>query len=204
MSEPHPDRAASLSRSRRLRLLVATLLLVVATPCLCLGASAAYLKLRNYGTFSRWRSLGAPPGGGVDILTADHATVYVQTSSGEVFRCRHIGRSSADECWVPAQEPYDVDRKTRFDAPGFQGSVEPPRGQVLDMLVATVWHAEDVYETRYALLSDGTIWAWRYDVGAYWSLLILIAGPAVGLLLGTAAAALLWLRTGLQLRRRRE
>ena len=191
--------------SSRARLLLATALLVALLPCLGLLGGAAYLKVRQGGTLSQWRSLGAPPGAGVDLVTGDPDVVYVRTTSGDVYGCRHRGSGPPRDCWERAQEPLSVDPQARFDQRVYQGEVQPPPGRVLDTLYVARWYAEDAFETRYVLIEDGTVWKWEYDVGGNWSLLILLAGGLAGVALAMAAAAVIWLPVALRaLRRRRQ
>jgi hypothetical protein len=175
------------------RLLLATGFLVALLPCLGLVGGGAYLKARQAGAFSRWRSLGVPPGTGVDLVTGDIDVVYVRTASGDLHACRHRGAGAARDCWERAQEPLSVDPDVRFDQRVYEREVQPPGGTVLDSLYVARWYAEDAFETRYVLIEDGTVWKWEYDVGGNWSLLILLAGGLAGMVLAMAAAALMWM-----------
>ncbi len=46
-------------------------------------------------------------------------------------------------------------------------------------------------EARYAVLSDGTVWVWEYSASSYASLIVLLAGPVVGLALGLIVVGVL-------------
>ena len=191
------------NRPSRLLRLLATLVILAVLPCLGLVGSSVYLRARQAGALSRWRSLGAPPGGGVDIVTGDTNVVYVRASTGSVYSCEHRATRGAQDCWDTAQEPLRIDPKAKFDKSLYEGEVELPAETVVDSLDVAVWYAEDAFETRYVLLDDGTVWKWDYDVGAYWSLLILILGPLAGLVLGIGAAVALWAPVAVQALRRR-
>ena len=194
----HPKRTSVLAR-----LLLATAALCSLLPCLGLLGSGAYLRARQTGAFSRWQSLGAPPGRAVNIVTGDRDVVYVRTAAGVIYGCTHAEAYEPVNCWGVAQEPLLVDRKARFGVRLYTGEVKPPAGTLVDTLHVTVWYAEDAFETRYALLQDGTVWMWEYDRGAYWTLLILIVGPLAGLAVGIAASVLLWVAAGLRSSRQR-
>lgn len=181
------------------RLVLATGVILVLLPCLGLVGSVVYLRARQAGAFSRWRSLGALPDNGIDIVTGDVGVVYVVTAAGSIYGCRHRGTRVADDCWYETQEPLSVDQKARFDKSLYQREVEPPVGTVVDTLEVTVWQAEDAFEVRYILLEDGTVWKWEYDVGSYLSLFIIILGPIAGVALGIVVVVILW--TGVGLRR---
>jgi hypothetical protein len=190
--------------SPRARLLLATGAILVLLPCLGLTGGAAYIWARQTGAFSRWRSLGQPPGTGVDIVTGDHDVVYVRTATGSIFGCEHRETRAPDDCWEDAQEPLSVDSEARFDTRLYEREVEPPPGTVVDTLYVTFWYAEDAFEIRYVLLEDGTVWKWEYDVGSYLNLAILLLGLAVGGAIGVVAVVVLWVRAGLRSRRRHQ
>jgi hypothetical protein len=203
MTEHKEDISQPSRLSPRARLLLATGAILVLLPCLGLMGAGAYIRARRAGAFSRWRSLGQPPGTGVDIVTGDADVVYVRTATGLVYRCDHGETRAAEDCWDYAQEPLTVHSKARLGTSVYQGELEPPPGTVVDTLHVTIWYAEDAFETRYVLLEEGTVWMWQYDVGAYWTLSILLIGPAVGAAIGIVAVIVLWARAGLRSRRRR-
>ena len=185
------------------RLLIGTVVILVLLPCLGLMSSVVYSGLRRAGDLSRWQLLGRPPEGGVEIIAGDTGVVYVRSEVGKVYGCEH-SKSVADNCWHETQEPYDVDPKATYDSRLYQGDVEPPPGRVVDTLEVTVWQAEDAFETRYILLEDGMVWKREYDVGAYYSLSILILGPVAGLVIGIVAVFILWLGVGLRSLKQRQ
>ncbi len=198
-SDKQPSRRVSVPA----RLLLATAALCILLPCLGLLGSGAYLRARQTGTFSRWQSLGAPLDRAVDIVTGDPDVVYVRTATGTIYGCVHAEAYEPVNCWIEAQEPLLIDPEARFDQRLYAGEVKPPAGTVVDTLYVTVWYAEDAYETHYALLEDGTVWKWEYDVGGYWSLLILVLGPLAGLAAGIAGSVVLWVSVGLRSSRQR-
>ncbi len=204
MTEQEKDHHQPKRPPRRMRLL-ATGAVLILLPCLGLVGSSVYLQARQAGALSRWRSLGAPPGSGVDIVAATTKVVYVRSSTGQIYICNHRAARGAQDCWDEAEEPVPLDPDARPDMRVFEGNVEPPAGTVVDTLEVSLWYPEDAFETRYVLLGDGTVWKWEYDVGAYWSLLILILGPLGGFVLGIGAATALWAPVALRaLRRRRQ
>ena len=178
-------------------LILVTGMVLITLPCLGLMGSLAYLKFRQAGVLSRWQSLGTPPDGGVEIVTGDTGVVYVRTDKGEIYGCEHLDRDKADDCWHIAQKPLSVDSRARFDERLYQGEVEPPPGTVVDSLEVTVWFAEDAFETRYILLEDGIVWKWEYDAGAYFSIFVILVGPAAGLITGIVVVVILWVSAAL-------
>jgi hypothetical protein len=187
----------------RSRLLLASVAVLLILPCFGLMGGGSYLWARQQGVFSRWRSLGAPPGGAVGIAAADPSLVYVRTAQGNLYGCSHERGQQARACWVAARQPLSVDPDARAGESVFRGEPKPAPGQVVDALEVTTWYPEDAVETRYVVLQDGTVWKWEYDVGAYLSLFILTVGPAVGMLLALVIVGLLWVRAGRRYRRPR-
>jgi len=176
------------------RLLLATLALLILLPCLGVLGGAGFLGLRQSGAFSRWRSLGAPPGGGAEIITGDLEVVYVRAHNGAAYSCAYGEKPAPADCWRPAVEPFRVDPEATFGERVLEKDVPPPAGTVSDTLEVTAWYAEDAFEARFALLDDGTLWVWRYDVGSYLYLFILVVGLVVGGLVGVVGVVLLWAR----------
>ena len=203
MTEQEQDNGRAKRRLSWARLLLATGAILVLLPCLGLVGSATYLKSWRAGSQSRWRSLGAPPDGGAEIVTGDRDVVYVRTATGSIYGCEHRSSSAPGNCWIEAEGPLSVDPEARFDRRLYKGEVEPPTGTVVDTLDVTVWYAEDAFETLYFLLEDGTVWKWDYDVGSYWTLVILFLGPLAGAAAGIAIAVVLWGVAGLRGLRRR-
>jgi len=161
-------------------------------PCLGLLGGGIYLRMRQAGAFSHWRSLGAPPDVAVKLVTGDTDVVYVRTVRDDVYECRHRGTAAARDCWQRAQEPVTVDPEVHFDQPVYEAEVQPPAGKVVDRLYTARWYAEDAFETRYVLLDDGSVWKWEYDVGGNWSLLIFVVGLLSGVALAVGTAAVIW------------
>jgi len=187
-------REDSAQRPRRGRLVLATLALLTLLPCAGLLGGLGYLQLRRNGAFSRWRTLSAPPGGGVDILTGDLQDVYVRSASGAIYGCAYGKKPVAADCWEPATEPLPVDERADFVQRLFNREVRPPAGTVQDTLAVTVWYAEAAFESRFALLANGTVWVWEYGVNSYLSLFVLVVGLVAGAALGLVAVVVLLLR----------
>jgi hypothetical protein len=147
--------------------------------------------------------MGAPPGTGVAVVSGDRLIVYVQTASGSIYECEHSGSRIPKDCWHTAREPLSIDKHAKTGTTVFEGQVKPPPGPVVDTLEVTVWYGDSAFETRYALLEDGTLWKWQYDEGAVWTLGIIMLGPAAGLALSIFLVIALWVRERLRRRRQR-
>lgn len=186
-SRPAPSAAAGAA------LLI--LVIVLLTPCVGLAGSVGYLSLRTSGALSRWRSLGTPPEAAAEIAAGDTERLYVRTDSGSLYRCENFSWQRSGACWVPSQAPFDLDPNADFAKGLFGGQVPPPPGEVRDELKVMAWFAEDAFETRYAVLADGSVWVWQYDVGSYRNLAVLAVGPLAGFGLGLVVAALLAVRS---------
>ena len=91
--------------SRTSGLAVVVFLLLICSPCLGLGGGIAYLSGQREGRFARWRSLAAPPETATAFVAADPFQVYVNTTSGQVYRCAHGQQAAGAQCWLLAEEP---------------------------------------------------------------------------------------------------
>ncbi|MCC7361185.1 MAG: hypothetical protein IT317_16995 [Anaerolineales bacterium] len=183
--------AARSAPSRASGLAVLIFLVLVCSPCLGLGGALAYQANDGPARFTRWRSLGAPPEAAVAFVAADPMVVYVETETGTVYACRPKRASSDGACWQPAAAPYDIDPEADFEHSVYSGDVPPPPGETRDVVFVSIFYADAAFEARYALLADGTIWVWEYSASSNLALLVLLAGPVVGLALGLVVIVIL-------------
>jgi len=180
------------------RMLLTSALILISITCLAVAGSLVYLWAERTGSLSTWSSLGSPPEQAVELVSADLDIVFVKTEQGDIFGCNHETSQSSETCWVQSLEPLDIDPEAEFDRPLFDGTVKPPRGEVVDELVATMWYADAAFETRYVLLADNQVLKWEYDVSSNWSFFICFLGPVAGLVLGIGLVILIWLIIGLR------
>lgn len=183
-----PDRPAPSPASA---LVLVVLAILLCSPCLGLGGSAAFLSTGGQGRLSRWRPLSAPPAGAAALVTADPNIVYVETGSGAIFVCEHSGDPAGADCWQAAEPPFEIASEANFERAVYSGAVPPPPGEAVDQLYVSIIFAEAAFEARYAVLADGTVWVWEYDANSYASLVVLLLGPVVGLVLGLVVIGLL-------------
>jgi hypothetical protein len=195
MSESTPEPRPRLPWARLLVVTCATLVLL---PCLCLAGSIAYLKFQEDGASARWRSLRAPPGRGLELVTGDRDVVYVRADAGNLYGCWHQRAVTIDRCWVEVQEPLDIDPDAVFDTPLYKDDIQLPPGTVVDTLGVTVWRRDSAYETRYVLLQDGAVWRWQYSQVGYFDLIIVALALIAGSALAVALVVILWLSVGLR------
>jgi len=190
---PTPAPAAHTRQpSRTSGLAVVVFLLLICSPCLGLGGGVAFLAGQSDGRFARWRSLAAPPETAESFVAADPFQVYVSTQSGQVYVCGHNQAPADGQCWRPAEAPYAVAAETDYEHSVFAGEAPPPPGDTTDAVYVALFRADAANEARYVLLTDGTVWVWEYATDANQSLLILLAGPVLGLALaGVVILALL-------------
>lgn len=194
MNEHQQDDLPSENRLPGVRLWLATGLILISLTCLGLVGGFAYYWAESTDFWQRWQALGAPPEKVVGFVTGDINVIYVSTASGGIYGCEHE-ISVNDSCWQAAQEPLRVDPDVQFDNSVFRGVLKPPRGVIVDELVATLWYADAAFETRYILLEDGTVWKWENDKGLG-GLFACIVGPLVGIILGIVATVILWAYVG--------
>jgi len=196
-----PNSPAARAPSRTSALAVIVFLVLICSPCLGLAGGAAYLQAERQGRLARWRPLAAPPEPAVAFVTADPNQVYVSTVSGQVYRCRHNSDPVDRQCWLLAEEPYTIASESDFEHSVFTGQVPPPPGDLTDVVYVSIFYADAAFEARYALLADGTVWVWEYAASSNMSLLVLLAGPVVGLVLGVIVVLALLVFAATQRRR---
>ena len=179
-----PSPTAPRPPSRTSALAVVVFLVLICSPCLGLAGGLAYQSNQGLGRFTRWRSLAAPPETAVAFVTADPTRVYLTTVSDQVYVCEISQASPGQACWQPAEAPYAIDNETDFEHSVFSGDVPPPPGETTDQVYVSIFYGDAAFEARYALLTDGTVWVWEYGANSNQALLVLLAGPVVGLALG--------------------
>ena len=146
--------------------IVATLGAFVFVPgFLCVGAPAL-IALAGLSVFTappEWKMLPGLVDKPVEIVGADHITVYVSTTSGAIARCVVTQPAS---CWQSTTKPptrilvSTVHERETANAP----ATNPP-GRALSILgVEYVRSAELKKEIHYAILADGSVWYVDRDV----------------------------------------
>lgn len=175
----------------RAALLAVVFLILILSPCLGLAGGVAYLSLNREGVFTRWRSLGAPPGGAAGFVAGDTSVIFAAAEGGAVYRCDPASRAR-DACWLRAEPPFSVDPRADYEHSVISGEPPaPPPGQLVDALYVSRFYAELAVEARYHLLADGTVWVWLHESGSYDALLVLLGAPVLGLCAGLAAILLI-------------
>ena len=177
--------------SRASGLAVLIFLILICSPCLGLGGALAYQSSSLAASFNRWRALGAPPAPADGFVAADPTVVYVATAGEQVYACRPTRAAADGACWQPATAPFAIDEDADFEHSVYSGEVPPPPGETLDVVFVSIFYADAAFEARYALLADGTVWVWEYDTSSNMALLVLLAGPVVGLALGVIVIVIL-------------
>lgn len=195
-----PSTPAARAPSRTSALAVLVFLLLICSPCLGLGGGLAYLRLEGQGALARWRPLAALPETAVAFVTADPNRVYVSTVSGQVYVCRHNAPTDG-QCWLLAEEPYTIASESDFEHSVFTGQVPPPPGDLIDTVYVSIFYGDAAFEARYALLADGSVWVWEYSASSNMALLVLLAGPVIGLVLGVLVALALLVIAAVRRRR---
>ena len=179
-----------LSRARKTILFVSILVLGG-----LVGYAMASLQAR--GLFEDWQSLGAPPGGGVEILDSYGYNVIVRSGNGEVYECvtwPHV------PCWdvvdwpVQIDDPYEIDNREMISSGEFWIR-NTPENSVDTIYVSSLPGAEEYAEAKFVLLEDGSVQFWRHGVHGMlgiWAYVVFICwGIVGGLVLGTVV--LIWI-----------
>jgi hypothetical protein len=180
-------------------LAVAVLLILVLSPCVGLGGGVAYLAAHREGAFTRWRSLGSPPGGAASLVAGDTTVIYAAAADGNVYSCPPTSQAR-DACWSLAAEPFTVDSRADYEHSVIPGEAPPPPQTPVEVLYVSRFYAEMAVEARYARLPNGTVWVWFHESSGYLSLLVLMGAPALGFVLGVVLAIVLLIAQGVRRR----
>jgi hypothetical protein len=160
------------------------LFLILSLVCALAGFSLAWAM--NNRVFTRWQTLGAPPGGAVDILDADESFVYAMTSQNEVYRWLTTWEKAQ-----PLEHPLlDPNRVCEPLTP----RLPSPPGKVIDRIEGTQCYADGAAYFHYVLLEDGSVWEWGFVTSPLMLSLYLflsLAGCVVGAVLAGFLAILI-------------
>lgn len=144
-------------------------------------------------------SLGATPEPAQKIVAAAPAYVIVETTSGNYFQCTFVPREIAatTNCWKPTTTNTSVFANS-VDSPRIeQARFASPPGSVRDYWIASHFDSIGgfIYETRYALLDDGRVWAWTYETNTLINVSKIfdgVIGAVFGLCCAGVLALILW------------
>jgi hypothetical protein len=191
--------------------IVATLGAFVLVPgFLCVGVPVL-IALAGLSVFTappEWKMLPGLVDKPVEIVGADHITVYVSTTSGSVARCFVTQPAS---CWQMTTKPATrilvstVHERETTNAP----ATNPPGGAISLLGVEYVRPGQIKKEIHFAILADGSVWYVDRDVSNTAAIFvgaivlpILIALSLAGLVvvyLGAGVSALArWLGRGVK------
>ena len=158
---------------------ILTLLFAPIILCLGLPLLIAVGGINASSTPPSSKALPKPPEQAIEIVGADHLTVYVRTTSGKFVRCATIQLSA---CWEPTTKPStmilvsNVDERQSTSAP-----VVPPPGQAVSTIGVNYQYSGGFPNYIYfAVLSDGSVWYLPKDTTAdNLTFVSLIALPAL-------------------------
>jgi hypothetical protein len=165
------------------------------------------------GLFVAWQAIEMPidptPRAGVPpevaklpTGTSEHAKTILLAFQNEVFILTDQDRvlsgkltrqgneiSKKDMTWQIETGPPITQFRSYQRGCALQFLVLPPPGRVVDRVQSRQCDSSDLYQAEYAILADGSLWAWRSHVPLY-SFLIpaVLLGPAVGFSLALALA----------------
>jgi hypothetical protein len=168
-------------------------LIILSTTLVGLFLSIAATK----GAFVRWKCIGTLPQQPVRILAGEVGSypggvpyqgretgIYIETVSGSIYHYSSGAKNTLEET-----------ERSQVKEINFCHELEPDSSRHLEDELDNYeicWHGEwDWGSAHYAIRKDGTVWRWL-SFGRFpdW-LVVLLAGPLIGLLLGLAAAQLL-------------
>jgi hypothetical protein len=145
----------------------------------CLGVSSY-----NAGWFNRWRALPALPEPAAELSGATIDVISVTTAAGQVYQ---FDLQARERGWQATTEIYDL---TDEDCERFA-----ERAPDLSAVVETRLACEDFVEagttTVFALRENRRVYYWREESSAYLALLLIVACPSGGALLGLIVGLIL-------------
>jgi hypothetical protein len=107
------------------------------------------------GLFVRWSSLGSPPYGAQEIISANLYTICVKNNIGESY-CQKLAGSTSGE-WVSGEMPvYD-----QYFPISLNYWARNPPGDVISSLELSE-SGQDLIQKRYVVLRDGSVWSWLH------------------------------------------
>jgi hypothetical protein len=146
---------------------IRTILKVVALLFLpILGYTLANVLYQRYseGTFVKWRSLGKPSQGVVNIVGGNPWTVWWEGIDGQIYegdidKCRKL----EEGCWrnAGAIDPYYYSELGTVCNSSFN-SIRSLPGEISKCFTVHDLSEAGYSETNYALLQDGSIWYWKF------------------------------------------
>jgi hypothetical protein len=156
--------------------------------------------IKTSGYFEGWDKLPTAPTGAVELFNDKRGSLYVRTSSREVYRYTW---GTEDEDWVkdePSQNSNEVDY-VKVTKPCDFSSPELGRfkstANTIDCTQTYKPEPEGFVRHTYVLDQDGTVWHWHHSAAAYGGIIEVLActavsGGIVGLVAGIRTARLVF------------
>lgn len=145
------------------------------------------LSVRERNTRPPEMSLwGAPPEAAVKLVAADVDTLVTETATDTLYTRR----------WNTDWQKVDRVPALAHADPAFDFPHPSPPGEVVDSIQAAVRGEAGTY-TEYALLTDGSIWVWKYTqpgMGLLVAFVYGLGGAGVGLIFGIGLSFWVWRR----------
>jgi hypothetical protein len=156
----------ALSRIRhkpmRIAATLGTFVFVPSFLCIGLPLLAAVAGVNLLSSAPTWKALPATSDKAIEVVGADHITVYVRTTSGNFVRCFVTQPTS---CWQPTSKPTtrvlvgNANQRETANAP----AVQPP-GQLVSLLGVDYGYGGGIpMGIHYAVLTDGSVWYLQKD-----------------------------------------
>ncbi|MBN1315787.1 MAG: hypothetical protein JXA42_09975 [Anaerolineales bacterium] len=133
-------------------------LTVIAFTILGLILENGFFYLSETGIFVRWKSLGIPPDGGMEILGSGGIDVYIKTTTGKVYVCSMPKRRN---CWEETEWPPKVMQWSEPVEDDIFWVSRPP-DNVIDSIAVGDFAFDHIGEAKYVLLQNGSVWRWYH------------------------------------------
>jgi len=192
------------SPATRRSLALMTILWVALMTILGCLVGLAIFNIRTRGLFIGWQSLGRPlesdnignfPGEKIiRIRSYNLGQIQVETDHSRIFQagirqCLQYALPERQNCWRIGQPGELITGDFVPCEPQFWIR-QPPRGVIERVQSGSCIYAQ-IIQTSYALLEDGSVWAWTYTaVDPHDSAFPVIVGSLLGLVLGSITVLL--------------
>lgn len=155
--------------------------------------------LHTNGTFLNWHSIGSPPEKVIKIvgICEDEACVETQNKKFYMFNSYHCNEAAIQSCWeqvdsILVEEPQMIDCWYKFP------TKNPPRNTV-QSIVTNDCGSGGASQANYALLKDGSIWAWEKSttdlqgvIWVLWAIPVTIISLIVGSIIALKFTPAIW------------
>jgi hypothetical protein len=169
------------------------------------GQAGSWYADKSIQSSEEWQSLGKPPAPAIQILGLCEGVICVKSSDGRSYRRNTVDCDElANNCWLEvSSDNSELPSPRIYNRCMYEFKIpDPPANTIQIIGVKECGSGGDIYQS-FALLEDGSIWAWNhsiYDLAGLVILLQVFLAALIGLVVGLVIAVILfrivWPRLG--------